>query len=71
MLRWAKRNGGWPLNGGLWMGKSRKAKAKAKPPFILREKQTPRKEKAQVMAAKTGKASDALQTRSYLPVNPT
>ena len=24
MSRWTKRDGGWPLNGGLWMVKSRK-----------------------------------------------
>ncbi len=29
MLRWAKRDGGWLLNGGLWMGKSRKDEGEA------------------------------------------
>ncbi len=53
MLRLAKRNGGWLLNGEFWMDKSRKAKAKR--PSILGEKQGPKKEKGSSQGGKEWK----------------
>ena len=70
MLRWAKRNGGWPLNGGLWMGKCRKGEDEGQAAIYLGKEQAPRKEKAQAMAATNSKTSDALLTRPHLPVHP-